>query len=187
MSNDNALVESKNGSVVRKHLGYAHIPGRFAAQVNAFTQGILSPYLNFHRPCFFPTEAIDDKGRVCKRYRYEDMMTPYDKLKSLPDADQHQYIPPGRGPAHVSLQVALRAKKRADAVHDHDRPARGGADRVRHGSLRLDRLGDHLPGEARLESVQALRGKTLLSGTPAPPAGIAVRARLSERYARRSS
>lgn len=92
-SNDNALVESKNGSVVRKHLGYAHIPGRFAAQVNAFTQGVLSPYLNFHRPCFFPTEAVDDKGRVRKRYRYEDMMTPYDKLKSLPDADQ--YLKPG--------------------------------------------------------------------------------------------
>lgn len=87
-TNDNALVESKNGSVIRKHLGYAHIPGRFAAQVNAFTQGILSPYLNFHRPCFFPTEEVDAKGRVRKRYRYQDMMTPYDKLKSLPNATQ---------------------------------------------------------------------------------------------------
>ena len=74
-TNDNALVESKNGSVVRKHLGYAHIPGRFAQQVNHFTQNVLSSYLNFHRPCFFPTEEIDAKGRVRKRYRYEDMMT----------------------------------------------------------------------------------------------------------------
>mgnify|MGYP000399794042 CR=1 FL=1 len=63
-TNDNALVESKNGSVVRKHLGYAHIPGRFAPKVNAFTQGVLSPYLNFHRPCFFPTEELDARGRV---------------------------------------------------------------------------------------------------------------------------
>jgi hypothetical protein len=85
-SNDNALVESKNGSVVRKQLGYAHIPGRHAAQVNDFTLDVLSPYLNFHRPCFFPEEAIDGKGRITKRYRYENMMTPYDKLKSLPDA-----------------------------------------------------------------------------------------------------
>jgi len=92
-TNDNALVESKNGSVIRKHLGYAHIPGRFAAQVNAFTQGVLSPYLNFHRPCFFPTEQIDQRGRVRKHYRYENMMTPYDKLKSLPNADQ--YLKPG--------------------------------------------------------------------------------------------
>ena len=88
-TNDNALVESKNGSVVRKHLGYVHIPGRFADQVNDFTQTVLSPYLNFHRPCFFPTEVQDAKGRVRKRYRYQDMMTPYDKLKSLPNAAQH--------------------------------------------------------------------------------------------------
>ena len=50
-SNDNALVESKNGSVIRKHLGYGHIPSRYAERVNAFTQQVLSPYLNFHRPC----------------------------------------------------------------------------------------------------------------------------------------
>jgi hypothetical protein len=85
-SNDNALVESKNGSVVRKHLGYSHIPGRFASQVNVFTQQVLSPYLNFHRPCFFPTEEVDEKGKVRKRYRYADMKTPYDKLRSLPSA-----------------------------------------------------------------------------------------------------
>ena len=36
-TNDNALVESKNGSTVRKHLGYGHIPGRYAQQVNEFT------------------------------------------------------------------------------------------------------------------------------------------------------
>jgi len=92
-TNDNALVESKNGSVVRKHLGYAHIPGHFAPKVNAFTQGVLSPYLNFHRPCFFPTEELDSRGRVRKHYRYDHMMTPYDRLKSLPDATQ--YLKPG--------------------------------------------------------------------------------------------
>ena len=37
-STDNALVESKNGSVIRKQLGHGHIPSRCAAQVNAFTQ-----------------------------------------------------------------------------------------------------------------------------------------------------
>ena len=64
---DNALVESKNGSVVRKHLGYSHIPSRYAERVNAFNQQVLSPYLNFHRPCFFPSEDVDAKGRVRKR------------------------------------------------------------------------------------------------------------------------
>ena len=85
-SNDNALVESKNGSVLRKHLGHGHIPSRYAEQVNAFTQQVLSPYLNFHRPCFFPHEQVDAKGRVRKRYRHADVMTPYEKLQSLPDA-----------------------------------------------------------------------------------------------------
>jgi hypothetical protein len=92
-TNDNALAESKNGSVIRKHLGYSHIPGRFAQQVNDFAQGVLSPYLNFHRPCFFPTEAIDAKGRLRKRYPYATMTTPYEKLKSLPEATQ--YLKPG--------------------------------------------------------------------------------------------
>jgi hypothetical protein len=92
-TNDNALVESKNGSVVRKHLGYSHIPGRCAAPVNHFTQNMLSPYLNYHRPCFFPTEEIDARGRLRKRYRYKNMMTPYEKLKSLPNA--HHYLKPG--------------------------------------------------------------------------------------------
>ena len=92
-SNDNALVESKNGSVVRKHLGYSHIPGHFDQQVNDFNQNVLSPYLNFHRPCFFPSEELDAKGRLRKRYRYKDMMTPYDKLKSLPNAQA--FLKPG--------------------------------------------------------------------------------------------
>jgi hypothetical protein len=92
-TNDNALVESKNGSVVRKHLGYAHIPSRCAGRVHHFTRTVLSPYLNFHRPCFFPTEVVDSKGRIRKRYRYDTMRTPYEALKALPDAAH--YLRPG--------------------------------------------------------------------------------------------
>ena len=86
---DNALAESKNASTVRKYLGYSHIPQHFASRVNAFTTEVLSPYLNFHRPCHFPTEYTDKKGRRRKRYRYQDMMTPYEKLRSLPKAPSH--------------------------------------------------------------------------------------------------
>ena len=92
-TNDNALIESKNGSTVRKHLGYSHIPSRFAKAVNAFAQGLLSLYLNYHRPCFFPTEYTDPKGRIRKKYRYQDMMTPYEKLKSLANAEA--FLKPG--------------------------------------------------------------------------------------------
>jgi len=92
-SNDNALAERKNASTVRKHPGYSHIPQHLASQVNAFTAGVLSRYLNFHRPCHFQTEVMDGKGNIRKRYRYEDMMTPYEKLKSLPDAES--FLRPG--------------------------------------------------------------------------------------------
>jgi hypothetical protein len=62
-------------------------------QVNAFTADVLSPYLSYHRPCHFPTEFTDEKGKILKRYHYADMMTQYDKLKSLPDAAG--YLRPG--------------------------------------------------------------------------------------------
>ena len=81
--NDNALVETKNGAVVRKHLGYAHIPQRFAFEVNAFCQEFLNPYLNFHRPCLFAKETIDAKGKRKKRYPHDAVMTPLEKLASL--------------------------------------------------------------------------------------------------------
>jgi len=85
-TNDNALVESKNGAVVRKHLGYAHIPQKYASLINDFNRGFLNPYLNFHRPCCFAQITVDAKGKQRKRYPYKQMMTPYEKLKSLPNA-----------------------------------------------------------------------------------------------------
>ena len=85
-SNDNALVEGKNAAVVRKHLGYDHIPQRFSARVNAFTHDVLSPFLNHHRPCLFPTEQRDHKGKINKRYRDQDIATPYEKLKLVFDS-----------------------------------------------------------------------------------------------------
>lgn len=92
-SNDNGLAETKNGAIVRKHLGYSHIPSRFATQVNAFCRDYLNPYVNFHRPCFFAESVTDAKGKTRKKYRQKDIMTPYEKLKSLPAAEQ--YLKPG--------------------------------------------------------------------------------------------
>jgi transposase InsO family protein len=91
--NDNALVETKNGAVVRKHLGYAHIPQRFAAKVNAFCQEFLNPYLNFHRPCLFAKETIDAKGKRKKRYPHQAVMTPLEKLASLHQPER--FLKPG--------------------------------------------------------------------------------------------
>ena len=88
-SNDNALVESKNGSTVRRHLGHGFIPSEHTRRGNDFTLGWLSRYLNFHHPCYFPEVVMDDKGRQRKTYPYRCMMTPYEKLRSLPDAQSH--------------------------------------------------------------------------------------------------
>ena len=92
--NDNALVESKNGAIIRKQLGYVHIPQQWAPQLNAFHRDHLNPYINFHRPCFFPVVIMDAKGKARKRYPYKAMMTPYDKFISLPQPAQ--YLKPGR-------------------------------------------------------------------------------------------
>ena len=104
-TNDNALVEGKNAAVIRKWLGYAHIPAHFAGPVNAFNRDVLSPFLNYHRPCLFPTEHIDAHGRVQKRYRDADVMTPYEKLKSLTDAEQYLV----RGLSFAQLDVTAHA------------------------------------------------------------------------------
>jgi len=86
-SNDNGLVETKNGSVVRKNLGYAYIPQACAELINGYNKEFLNPYINFHRPCFFPVSVIDPKGKSKKAYPYQEVMTPYEKLKSLPQAE----------------------------------------------------------------------------------------------------
>ena len=81
-SNDNAIVESKNGAIIRKCLGYVHIPQRWAEEINAFYRDHFAPYINFHQPCFFPEIIIDKRGREKKIYSYDNMITPYEKLKS---------------------------------------------------------------------------------------------------------
>ena len=83
-TNDNALVESKNGHVVRKICGHGHIPQRWASLINDFNRQHLNPYINYHRPCLFPVIITDSKGKQRKRYPYQSLMTPYEKLKSLP-------------------------------------------------------------------------------------------------------
>jgi len=86
-SNDNALAESKNASIVRKTYGYTHIAQHWADELNVFNRKYLIPFINFHRPCYFATTIVDKKGKQRKRYDYDKMMTPYEKLKSLDQAE----------------------------------------------------------------------------------------------------
>lgn len=111
-SQDNALVEGKNGAVIRKLIGYGHIPGEHAAAVQKFYTRHLNPYLNFHRPCGFATISLDARGKRQRQYKAEDYQTPYGKLQSLPEAAQ--YLKPGQSFAQLD-QVALQTSDTACA------------------------------------------------------------------------
>jgi len=91
-TNDNALAECKNGAVVRKTMGYSHIPQKHATAINRFYSEVLNPYLNFHRPCYFAVDKVDAKGKIRKTYPHDQIMTPWERLKSIP---QHEtYLKP---------------------------------------------------------------------------------------------
>jgi transposase InsO family protein len=86
-SNDNGLAESKNGAVVRKHMGYSHIAAPEAAAIEAFYEQYFNPYLNFHRPCGVPELVTNAKGKVKRVYRW--YATPWEILRQLPGLAGH--------------------------------------------------------------------------------------------------
>lgn len=88
-SNDNGLAETKNGSIVRKYIGYIYIGKKHAKLVNNFYKNIFNDYLNYHRPCGFAEIKINGKGKEIKRYPKESYMTPYEKFRSLIGAEQY--------------------------------------------------------------------------------------------------
>ena len=90
---DNALVEGKNGAVVRKHIGYGAIGAEHATAFQKFYTAYFNPYLNYHRPCGFADIQTRARGHKRRVYRSDDYQTPYEKLISL--ADWQQYLKDG--------------------------------------------------------------------------------------------
>jgi len=86
-SNDNGLVEAKNGAVIRKHMGYGYIAALHAERIQRFYSDSFNPYLNFHRPCAQADIEIDEKGRQRRRYRR--YQTPLETLLILPKPEQY--------------------------------------------------------------------------------------------------
>jgi transposase InsO family protein len=80
-SGDNGLIETKNGAIIRKHIGYGYIDAGHAQRINDFYRDYLNPYLNYHRPCAQADVEIDEKGR--KRVRYKRYQTPLETLLGL--------------------------------------------------------------------------------------------------------
>lgn len=85
--NDNALVECKNGAVIRKHMGRSHISQKHARPINKFYKEYFNLYLNYHRPSCYPTVSFADNGK--RKKVYDICMIPYEKFKSLDNAFQY--------------------------------------------------------------------------------------------------
>ncbi|OGC51541.1 hypothetical protein A2982_02960 [candidate division WWE3 bacterium RIFCSPLOWO2_01_FULL_39_13] len=90
-SGDNALVETKNGSVIRKNMGWEHINQDLVYDINSYYKNFFNPYLIFHRPCAYPTITIDAKGK--KKKVYDNYQVPYEFLKQMDRADK--FLKPG--------------------------------------------------------------------------------------------
>jgi hypothetical protein len=129
-SNDNGLAESKNGAVVRKHMGYGHIAAPHAAAIEAFYEQHFNPYLNFHRPCGVPERVVNAKGKQKRVYRW--YATPWEILRQLPGVAG--YLQPdvtiadldGRARAHSDTQAAAEmqdAKRKLFASFERRRSA----------------------------------------------------------------
>jgi transposase InsO family protein len=94
-SNDNGLVESKNGAVIRKHMGYGYIAQHHAPDIQEFYQHSFNPYLNFHRPCGQPERITDPGGK--EKFVYRRYATPWEVLRQLACAapEAEGYLTPG--------------------------------------------------------------------------------------------
>jgi len=87
--NDNALVESKNGAVIRKWMGYGYISQKEATNINLFFKAYFNLYINCYRPSIFPEITLSRKNKEVKKYKYANTMTPFQKLKSIPLFKRH--------------------------------------------------------------------------------------------------
>jgi len=80
--NDQAWVEQKNGSIVRRLVGYGRLIGRSETAALAELYAVSRLFINFFQPSFKLKSKIRDGARVHKTYHAP--MTPCDRLLSLP-------------------------------------------------------------------------------------------------------
>jgi hypothetical protein len=113
-STDNALVEGKNGAVVRRHMGYGLIGNEWADRIQELYTQHLNPYLNFHHPCGFATVEINERGKRRRRYRADDYRTPYEKLTSL--LKWKKYLKSAVTPQSLSQLATERSDTEAAAL-----------------------------------------------------------------------
>ncbi|HVY93413.1 MAG TPA: hypothetical protein VHA14_11710 [Bryobacteraceae bacterium] len=86
-SGDNGLVESKNGAVIRRHIGFGHIAAQHAEAVDCFHRQYLNPYLNFHRPCAIAEIVEQANGK--RRRVYRRWATPFEIFCQTPKTESY--------------------------------------------------------------------------------------------------
>ena len=114
-SNDNGLVESKNGAVIRKHMGYSFIAQLHAPAIDEFYRRSFNSYLNFHRPCGLPELIISKGGK--EKYIYRRYATPWEVLRELTSA-----LPDGE--SYLKLGVSIKAMDQFAQTHSDTECAR---------------------------------------------------------------
>lgn len=108
-SGDNGLVESKNGAVIRRHIGFGHIEAQHAETVDGFHRQYLNPYLNFHRPCAIPEIVEQPNGK--RRRVYRRWATPFEIFSQTDKADS--YLRPGVSMSELEHFAALQSDTEA--------------------------------------------------------------------------
>jgi len=108
-SGDNGLVESKNGAIIRKHIGYGYIDARYAEAMDRFHREHFNPYLNFHRPCAVPKVLTEANGK--RRRVYQRWATPWELFRELPECES--CLRPGITLAELERFVRLQSDTEA--------------------------------------------------------------------------
>jgi transposase InsO family protein len=114
-SNDNGLVESKNGAVIRKHMGHSYIAATHSEDIDRFYQRSFNPYLNFHRPCGQPERIVDEGGK--EKYVYRRYATPWETLRELSRA-----LPTTK--SYLKPELSIESLDRIAAAHSDTESAR---------------------------------------------------------------
>jgi len=141
-SGDNGLVESKNGAIIRKHIGFG--TSRAACEtMNRFHREYLNPYVNFHGPAPF-TDRRHANGKRRRVYRV--WATPFEIFSRMPHCeatcgpvsawrnskDSPVPSPIPKPPSDATRQTANaspnREAKRVMAASRSKTPERGGND-----------------------------------------------------------
>jgi hypothetical protein len=108
-SGDNGLVESKNGAIIRKYIGFGHIGAQHAGTMDRFHREYLNPYVNFHRPCAIPEIVEQANGK--RRRVYRDWATPFEIFSRTPKCES--YLRPGISMAQLETFASAQSDTEA--------------------------------------------------------------------------